>query len=446
MMPCYPKVKAQSATLLAALLALPSAIDGHGHLKSPRSRNYVAYKDGKWWPQLESDPLIETEPQSASSGGLCGIISGKNYNYPKNALGGLMRWNPQACYAPGQTIDLTVELTAHHQGHFEFHACPIQQQGQAPTEECFAAHPLTFVSEVLSPGENRAPAVLDANYPERAYVYNSDSELHYKFQLPSGLDGEYVLLQWHYITANAGCTHVGYEDYAWPVGWLKPGNVPCNTAYVNAEQFWNCAEVEISNDCGSQPTTGNPTTSKPTTSRPTTSAPTTSKPTTGRPTAPTTAPSTASPTEPPTTTPTATQTTATPTTATPTVTATPRPTSSPTLTAPADTKWYPDENGAVKCKNDGLAPSWLHNKYASQSTCCTTHFSWSYHACMGTKPASSYKWYVDWATSTCKQDCETTAGGSCGGLVAGAWVLLHDSLEKCCQVHVSWNVNSCLGL
>lgn len=107
---------------------------------------------------------------------------------------------------------------------------------------------------------------------------------------------------------------------------------------------------------------------------------------------------------------------------------------------------YPDENGAIKCKNDGMAPSWLHNKYASQSTCCTTHFSWSYHACMGTKPASSYKWYVDWATSTCKQDCETTAGGSCGGLVAGAWVLLHDSLEKCCQVHVSWKLNSCLGL
>ena len=235
-MPCYTKVQARSATLFAALLALPSTIDGHGYFKTPRSRNYAAYQDGVYWPLLETKPLIETEPQSASSGGTCGIISGRNYNHPMNGIGQPMSWNPQACYASGQIIDVSVVLTAHHQGHFEFHACPISKQGEAPTEECFAAHPLTFISETLSSNENRAPAHLDQNYAGRAYVFNNDNELHYKFQLPSGLAGKFILIQWHYITANGGCSHAGYQDYNWPVGWPKPLNFPCDAAYVNAEQ------------------------------------------------------------------------------------------------------------------------------------------------------------------------------------------------------------------
>jgi hypothetical protein len=229
-------VQARSATLFAALLALPSTIDGHGYFKTPRSRNYAAYQDGVYWPLLETKPLIETEPQSASSGGTCGIISGRNYNHPMNGIGQPMSWNPQACYASGQIIDVSVVLTAHHQGHFEFHACPISKQGEAPTEECFAAHPLTFISETLSSNENRAPAHLDLNYAGRAYVFNNDNELHYKFQLPSGLAGKFILIQWHYITANGGCSHAGYQDYNWPVGWPKPLNFPCDAAYVNAEQ------------------------------------------------------------------------------------------------------------------------------------------------------------------------------------------------------------------
>jgi hypothetical protein len=223
-------------------------VDAHGYLNTPRSRNYVAYQDGKYWPMLATNPLIETEPQSASSGGGgCGIISGRNYNQPLNGINELMNWNPQACYTPGQTIDVAVTLTAHHQGHFEFHACPISTQGQVPSDECFAQYPLTFISETLSIYENRAPANVDIYYPERAYVNNNDSELQYKFKLPPNLVGEMILLQWHYITANGGCMHVGYDTYEWPIGWAKPNlgteRSMCNANYQNAEQFWNCAEI-----------------------------------------------------------------------------------------------------------------------------------------------------------------------------------------------------------
>ena len=50
--------------------------------------------------------------------------------------------------------------------------------------------------------------------------------------------------------------------------------------------------------------------------------------------------------------------------------------------------------------------------------------------------------------SKCSQDCEKSASGapSCGGLVPGAWVLLHDTSDSCCCAHVSYDVASCKSL
>lgn len=121
-------------------------------------------------------------------------------------------------------------------------------------------------------------------------------------------------------------------------------------------------------------------------------------------------------------------------------------TTTSTTPVPVDTRWYPDETGATKCKNDGRSPSWLHHKYTTQSTCCTSHFSWGYNTCMGTKPTSSNKWYIDWSTGKCKQDCDKTSGTSCGGLVPGSWILLHASSDVCCRAHVSYAVELCKTL
>jgi hypothetical protein len=214
-------------TALLVVVLLPSTTLGHGYLKTPRSRNYVAYQDGVWWPVSNDGPAPESEPQSANIGGTqarCGIIGGnRNYDTPKNAMGNLLPPKPQQCYQPNQIIDLEVTLTAHHKGHFEFKACPINP-GDVPTQSCFDAHPLTFIADILSPGESRAVANFDPNYPERAYIPLTDMELHYKYQLPNGLSGDLILLQWHYVTANS-CTHVGYDQYNWPIGF-HPGNVP----------------------------------------------------------------------------------------------------------------------------------------------------------------------------------------------------------------------------
>ncbi len=235
------------ACLLAflALFSIPAAVFGHGYLKSPRSRNFAAFEDrrGEW------------EPQSAnrkSATETCGTINARNYDFLPSGV--------QATYSSGQTVDFEIVMTAHHKGHFELKACPISP-GQTATQACFDRNPLRFVS-----GENANP---DPNYPFRAYLPPANPPAaengaglwpyRYRYQLPQGLTGDLVLLQWHYITANS-CLPPGYNTYNWPAGW-HPGNLPiCVDIPADGarggnrpEQFWNCAEVRIGGG-GPQPT------------------------------------------------------------------------------------------------------------------------------------------------------------------------------------------------
>jgi hypothetical protein len=251
----YP-FKTLLAVTTAASIALFDTADAHGYLKSPRSRNFFAYEEMKWWDTDENDPEPESDPYSLNRGGTaaqCGMGNGRNYDLPKNALGGLMKANVQECYEEGSIIDLNVVLTAYHGGHFEFHACPITH-GEVPTESCFKDHPLEFVEDVL----NNAPK--DPNFPSRAYIHGLTSmtlgEFRYKYKLPDDLVGELVLIQWYYVTGNT-CTDEGYANYPFPTGFT-PYNTGSSTTCPlpitgdgseAPERFWNCAEVRITEDC-----------------------------------------------------------------------------------------------------------------------------------------------------------------------------------------------------
>ena len=211
-----------AAMLVTLLLSCPFTAHGHGYLKTPRSRNYVAYEDGVWSGGTYGTPAKESEPQSANrkaATATCGVISGRDYDYPKNVFGDALAPKPQACYQPGQIIDLEVTLTAHHKGHFEFKMCPIVPF-EVPTQACFDENPMTFVS---GQGAN-----FDPNYPERAYIPLSSGNWNYKyrFKFPDELRGDLVLLQWHYVTANS-CTPSGYNQYNWTAGndWPKASNL-----------------------------------------------------------------------------------------------------------------------------------------------------------------------------------------------------------------------------
>jgi len=258
-------------TLLTALLGFisTSKVNAHGHVISPRSRNFVASQDGKWSGGTSNDPKKETCPHclNRDSGGGCGLAGSHDYNYPKNALGEAMPLNIQENFQKGQTFDFTAILTAHHKGHFEYRACPIGY-GEVATKECFETYPLEFVKDDLY----NAPK--DPNYPERAYIPLSshstvkDSAGKYlythTYKLPDNLSGDLVLIQWRYVTANS-CLPEGYDSYPWPAVGFHPGNLgTCGPLPIDGngvpEQFWNCIEVKVSSDSApTQPPVSSPT-------------------------------------------------------------------------------------------------------------------------------------------------------------------------------------------
>ena len=214
-------------------------------------------------------------------------------------------------------------------GHFEFHACPIQP-GEVPTQACFDSHPLSFVS-----GEGAPP---DPNYPVRAYLPPSKYNLKYQYRLPPALSGDLVLIQWYYVTANS-CMDAGYDSYDFPVGWY-PGTSTCPSIPPDGrglpEQFWNCAEVRIVEDCGGDD--GPPVT--------TTEAPVTT---------------------------TAATSVATTTTETPAVTTTEGPVEPPTTTTSAVTTNMPDPD--CRAKTEDCGPSITCDSAGFPGRCCS---QWGY--------------------------------------------------------------------
>uniref|UniRef100_A0A6V2LNC7 Uncharacterized protein n=1 Tax=Ditylum brightwellii TaxID=49249 RepID=A0A6V2LNC7_9STRA len=257
---------AKTAALAALLASLASQANGHGYINSPRSRNIVAYLDGPDWtgdPQPDT-PHRDYNPMSLNRGGICGVSPDVlnathkvNYAHPPNYSGGLMPMNIQATYAQGSVIEFEVILTAHHMGHVEYYACPLEKHGDTPSQACFDAHPLTFVEDVsygLQP---------DPNYPNRCYVPPASvmdvggapqgALMKHKFKLPDDLNAEYALIQWHYVTGNT-CFDEGYHQYFNPGPFAQANLADCNQpldqcgevgAGGQPEQFWNCIEVSI---------------------------------------------------------------------------------------------------------------------------------------------------------------------------------------------------------
>ena len=105
-----------------SLFNIRRRVAGHGYLKSPRSRNYVAYQS-VWWPLDDNAPRPESDVAGLNTGGdiaRCGKVSDRNYDLPKNNKEGTLANQVQATYNEGDTIDLDVVLTAHHKGHFVY--------------------------------------------------------------------------------------------------------------------------------------------------------------------------------------------------------------------------------------------------------------------------------------------------------------------------------------
>ena len=163
----------------------------------------------------------------------------------------------------------------------------------------------------------------------------------------------------------------------------------------------------------------------------------------------------------------------------------------PTLT---NGDFYPNWSGGDNtCVNDGNYPEYMlsyQSWYLSPSLqdCCQRFYHWKLDDCLSTSSAPTYqpsalpsisnqpsgeptaspslssspsanptippsiiladsyqptgKWYPDWETYTCVQDCE--GAPPCGG-AAEFWDDLYSSRDECCSTRLSWNMDKCMG-
>lgn len=217
----------KTLTALAALWLgcwLPTA-RAHGRLIEPPSRA-TAWRYGFDTPHNYNDHELYCggfSRQWHSNGGKCGVCGDPWDQKPPRAheYGGKYgRGVVVRKYLIGSSVELRVELTANHNGYFEFRLCPRMEN---VTQECLDEHPL------LREDEERQP---------RFYPRDGNRIYSMKYKLPAGFECVRCVLQWRYVAGN---------------NW---GTCPDGTGAVGCgpqEEFRACADVSVGAEAGPPP-------------------------------------------------------------------------------------------------------------------------------------------------------------------------------------------------
>ena len=129
-------------------------------------------------------------------------------------------------YTAASVIAAKVELTANHQGYFEFRLCPQNNPLVPATQACLDRHLL----EVVGPGGGAEGGAATRYLPGPG---NRVFEV--ELQLPAGLTCAQCVLQWRYVAANN-----------WGVCEDGSGRVGCGPQ----EEFRACSDVSITDEAG----------------------------------------------------------------------------------------------------------------------------------------------------------------------------------------------------
>jgi len=209
-------------------------VEAHGRMIVPQARN-VIHSSG------DENAQVGGGPSSVHQGGrylhgICGDAPGKPQ--VSNKVGAT-----QATYQAGQVVEFKVSVTAHHMGFFEFELC---DDAGALSEQCFARHRLLKEDCQCScqDGTNNC-AACDAcrrwwkplmeseakSWVARDYEglvlpghYLDEVEFTVRYAIPEGISTSQGVIRWHYLTTNS-----------------------CTSKSSSPEEFWNCADVAISN-------------------------------------------------------------------------------------------------------------------------------------------------------------------------------------------------------
>ncbi|XP_012548192.1 uncharacterized protein LOC105842064 [Bombyx mori] len=114
-------------------------------------------------------------------------------------------------YAPKSTITIKVELTASHNGFFEFRVC---EEPKSTTQECLDKYVLK----------------MDGKDSTKFYPRDGNKVYEMKYQLPEGLECSHCVMQWRYIAGN---------------NWGKCENGTESVGCGPQEEFRACADIAI---------------------------------------------------------------------------------------------------------------------------------------------------------------------------------------------------------
>ncbi|XP_046737867.1 uncharacterized protein LOC124406485 [Diprion similis] len=200
---------------------LLSEVLGHGRLVEPPSR-------ASMWRYGFDNPRDDDDQEGNCGGyslqwdvnnGECGICGDAwNLREPRPHETGGKYGNGVIArkYRAGTMIPIKVEITAFHEGYFEFRLCPMKQRGVEVTAECLDQNILIGADGKSWYFPQYGPGLVDLNY-----------------KLPANMTCEQCVLQWKYVTGNS---------------WGDCGDGIEAAGCGPQEEFRDCADVSISDN------------------------------------------------------------------------------------------------------------------------------------------------------------------------------------------------------
>jgi len=211
--------------LLFLTAALFKEAGGHGRLRHPAGRSTM-WRYGFPTPENVNDHELNCGGfgKQQDNNGLCGVC-GDPFDQPRprdNEMGGRYGLGIVAEeYVEGQMIDIEVELTAYHQGYFEFRLCPHNTRRRPAQQACFDQH--------LLRREGGGVRFLPLP-PEQV-----GSRYWMRYRLPEGVSCALCVLQWRYWAGNS---------------WGRCDNGTESIGCGPQEEFRACADLAIHSSNG----------------------------------------------------------------------------------------------------------------------------------------------------------------------------------------------------
>lgn len=177
------------AVSVAIVLAILGCVAAHGTVHDPVARQTRWRYDSQAPANFDDVGLWcgGFQTQWNQNGGRCGVC-GDNFadRQPRaHELGGTFGQGVIVRnYQAGNVINVNVQVTANHRGHFVFELCNLDRSGE--TDACFEQNRLRLAS-----GEDRF--VLPHPNPDWFNV---------ALRLPAGLRCQHCVLRWTYIVGN----------------------------------------------------------------------------------------------------------------------------------------------------------------------------------------------------------------------------------------------------